>query len=283
MPSGITALPANLSGDYSGQWFDPSQNGQGLVLDVLNPDANNNRVVLLTWFVFANGQPTWVQGAGVAHAGSGTAQNTVVVQMDQVAIFQGKSFPLGEARATPTLWGSITLTFTDANTGKMSWRSSYPGFSSGSMPIRHFIAVSLPGSDVAGANVKSCYSGNWFNPAQAGHGFEFEVLPTTPAYLAVDWFAFAPDGSPVWLQGVGPISGNTAQMHLQLIDGAGARFPPNYNPDAIVQHDWGTATFTFSDASHGSVSWNSTFAGYGSGTQPLQPIVTGLMDRRGCQ
>ena len=283
MPSGITALPANLSGDYSGQWFDPSQNGQGLVLDVLNPDANNNRLVLLTWFVFANGQPTWVQGAGVAHAGSGTAQNTVVVQMDQVAIFQGKSFPLGEARATATLWGSITLTFTDANTGKMSWRSSYPGFSSGSMPIRHFIAVSLPANDVAGANVKSCYSGNWFNPAQAGHGFEFEVLPTTPAYLAVDWFAFAPDGSPVWLQGVGQISGNSAQMHLQLIDGPGALFPPNYNPDAIVQHDWGTATFTFSDAAHGSVSWNSTIAGYGAGTQPLQPIVTGLMDRRGCQ
>ncbi len=283
LPSGITALPANLSGDYSGQWFDPSQNGQGLVIDVLNPDANNNRLVLLTWFVFAGGKPTWVQGAGVAHAGSGTAQNTVVVQMDMVGISQGKSFPLGEAASTSTLWGSITLTFSDANTGKMSWRSSYPGFTSGSMPIRHFIAVGLPDQDAVAAQVRSCFSGNWFNPAQLGHGFEFEVLQLGAPYLSVDWFAFAPDGSPVWLQGVGPINGNTAQMHLQLIDGPGAQFPPNFNPGAIVQHDWGTATFTFTDASNGSVTWNSTIAGYGAGTQPLRPISTGIMDRRSCQ
>ena len=56
---------ANLSGDFSGQWFDPSQNGQGLVIDVTNPDAGNNRLLLLTWFVFSNGQPTWVQGGPI--------------------------------------------------------------------------------------------------------------------------------------------------------------------------------------------------------------------------
>ena len=276
---------ANLSGDFSGQWFDPSQNGQGLVIDVTNPDAGNNRILLLTWFVFSNGQPTWVQGVGTphAHAGTGSEANTVVVQMDQVAIFKGASFPLGQAHAAASVWGSITLTFTDANTGSMSWTSSYPGFNSGSMPIKHFLAVGLPAQDAAAAQVKSCYSGNWFNPAQSGHGFEFEILPTTPAFLAVDWFAFAPNGTPVWLQGAGAISGNSAQMHLQLIDGTGAKFPPSYNPNAITQHDWGTATFTFTDASHGSVTWNSTIAGYGSGTQPLQPLATGLMDRRGCQ
>ena len=277
-----TKLP-NLSGDYNGQWFDPRQSGQGLVIDVTNPDSGNNRILLLTWFVFVNGQPTWVQGVGTPHAGSGSDANTVIVQMDQVAIFQGVSFPLGEARATPSVWGSMTLTFTDANTGTMSWRSTYPGFSSGSMAIKHFLSLSLPANDAATAQINSCYSGNWFNPAQSGHGFEFEVLPTTPPFLAVDWFAFAPNGAPVWLQGVGAISGNSAQMHLQLIDGTGAQFPPNYQPSGITQHDWGAATFTFTDASHGSVTWNSTIAGYGSGSQPLQPLVKGLIDRRGCE
>jgi len=72
-------------------------------------------------------------------------------------------------------------------------------------------------------------------------------------------------------------------MHLVLIDGSGAKFPPNFNPTGIVQHDWGTATFTFADAAHASVSWSSTVPGYGSGTQPLQPIFgAGLIDRRGC-
>ena len=274
---------ANLSDDFSGQWLDPSQSGQGLVIDVTNPDANNGRLMILTWFVFTNGQPTWVQGVGVPTAGVGAAANTVVVQMDGVAIFQGVSFPLGEAHATGSVWGNIALTFTDANSGVMRWTSSVPGFGSGAMPIRHFLSVGLPAQDAPGAQVKSCYSGNWFNPAQSGHGFEFEVLPTSPAFLAVDWFAFSPSGAPVWLQGIGQINGNSAQVQLQLIDGTGAQFPPNFDTTQITQHLWGTATFMFTDSAHATVSWNSTFPGYGSGSQPLQPIVTGLIDRRACQ
>ena len=275
-----TKLP-NLSGDYSGQWFDPSQNGQGIVVDVYAPDADNNRIVSLTWFVFVDGHPTWVQGAGIARAGSGEDADEVIVQMDQVAVYQGQGFPRG-ASASVALWGSITLTFSDANTGSMSWRSTYPGYSSGQMSLVHFLGVGLPAQDAANAQVRSCFSGNWFNPAQSGHGFELEVLPGTPtSFLAADWFAFAPDGTPVWLQGAGAISGNSAQLELQLIDGSGAQFPPDYSPSHTTAHDWGSATFTFTDATHATVNWNSTIAGYGSGTQPLQPL--GGLDRRGCQ
>jgi Leucine-rich repeat (LRR) protein/Tol biopolymer transport system component len=277
-----TALP-NLSGDFSGQWYDPTQSGQGLVIDVANPDANNLRRMILTWFVFSNGQPTWVQGVGYPMAGTGADADTVVVQMDQVGIFQGTSFPRGGTAVTPRLWGSITLTFTDANAGTMSWRSSQTGFGSGSMPIQHFLPVSLPVNDVAGTQISSCYSGNWYNHDQPGHGFELEVLPTSPPLLAVDWFAYSPTGAPVWLHGVGAISGNTAQIDLQIIDGDGAQFPPNFNSSTITQHDWGTVKFTFADSANATMSWNSTFPGYGSGTQPLQPLSQGLLDRRGCK
>ena len=276
--SGLT-IP-NLSGDYSGQWLDPSQSGHGLVLDVTEPDANNQRLLVMTWFVYLNGQSTWVQGVGMPRAGSGTAANTVIVQMDEVDIFRGAGFPLGATQASPSRWGSATLTFTDANTGTLSWRSTQPGFGFGSMPIKHFLAVGLPMQDAQGAKVKACYSGNWFNPAQNGHGFELEVLPGANPLLVVDWFAYAPGGAPVWLQGVGSISGNTAQVPLQIYDGPGAQFPPNFDPSAVTPHDWGTATFTFTDSTHAQVNWNSTIAGYGAGTQPLQPILR--IDRRDC-
>ncbi|MDR3385729.1 MAG: leucine-rich repeat domain-containing protein [Rudaea sp.] len=272
----------SLSGDFSGQWFDPGQSGHGLVIDVTNPDASNNRAIVLTWFVFSNGQPVWLQGVGVPKAGAGSAANTVVVQMDQVHILHGVSFPLGEARASGNVWGSIALTFTDANTGTMKWTSTYPGFNSGAMPIKHFLSVALPANDAAGAGLKACYSGNWYNPAQVGHGFELEVLPVA-GLLAVDWFAFGPNGAPVWLQGVGTISGNSAQVPLQLIDGPGAQFPPNFDPGGITSHAWGTVKFTFADSAHATASWNSTITGYGSGTQPIVPIAPGLLDRRGCQ
>lgn len=74
-----------------------------------------------------------------------------------------------------------------------------------------------------------------------------------------------------------------AQVPLALIDGAGAQFPPMFDPAGITQHLWGTATFTFTDSTHASVTWNSTIPGYGSGSQPLQPLAVGLLDRRGCQ
>lgn len=278
---GLNSIGAPAFGDdFSGQWFDANQSGHGLVIDVLPPQADNTRIMNVIWFVYLNGQPTWLLGAAVPHAGTGADSGKVIVQMNQVGIYQGRSFPLGQTNATATFWGSLTLTFTDANTGLMSWTSSYPGFNSGTMAITHFLPVGVPAQDQASAQVKACYSGNWKEPTKSGHGFEFEVIPASPPVLAVDWFAFAPSGAPVWLSGAGAISGNTAQMTLALIDGSGAQFPPKFNPKAITQHAWGTATFTFTDATHAHVAWNSTIPGYGNGALDLVPTFG--LERRVC-
>lgn len=279
--AGLNGLGASAFGDdFSGQWFDANQSGHGLVIDVLPPQADNTRIMNVIWFVYLNGQPTWLLGAAVPHAGTGADAGKVIVQMNQVGIYEGRSFPLGETTASAKLWGSITLTFADANTGIMSWTSSYAGFNSGTMAITHFLPVGVPAQDLASAQVKACFSGNWKEPTKSGHGFEFEVIPATPPVLAVDWFAYSPSGAPVWLQGAGAISGNTAQMTLQLIDGAGAQFPPKFNTKAITQHAWGTATFTFTDATHAHVAWNSTIPGYGSGQIDLVPTFG--LERRTC-
>jgi hypothetical protein len=283
--AGLNALGVStLSADFSGQWFDPNQSGQGLVIDVTQPDANNTRYMSAIWFAYLNGQPTWLLGAAIPKAGTGDQAGKVIVQMDQVAIFQGLSFPIGETTAAATLWGSITLTFTDANTGTMSWTSTYPGFNSGTMLITHFQQVRVPASDAPGAQLKACYSGNWKEPTKSGHGFEFEVTSSsangTPV-LAVDWFTFTPTGAPLWLYGGGVISGNSAQMTLALIDGSGAQFSPRFNPGLITQNAWGTATFTFTDATHAHVTWNSTIPGYGQGQLDLVPTFG--LDRRVCQ
>lgn len=274
---------AGLSGDYSGQWYDPNQSGQGLVIDELQPDGSNARAVLMTWFVFSNNQPTWLQGAGILKSGRGAAAGSAVVQMDQVAIYHAKSFPIGENTATPALWGSVTLTFSSANEGTMYWTSSYPGFGNGSQQIRHFLSVGIP-TGPSGNAFGACYSGNWKEPSKSGHGFEFEVLPTSPPILAADWFTFAPNGAPVWLYGAGQVSGGSVQMQLVLINGSGAQFPPRFDSSRITQNLWGTATVTFSDNAHAHLSWNSVLPGYGSGQIDLQPTFgAGYLARRACQ
>lgn len=275
---GANEVP-NLSGDFSGQWFDARQSGQGLVIDVLPPQPNNDRFLSMTWFVFVNGQPTWLQGAGIPKAGTQDLAGKVVVPMT-MGIFQGKGFPIGETNAGVVQWGTATLIFADANTGTLTWTSTYPGFNSGSMAITHFQPVNLPAIDAAGAKIRSCFSGNWKEPAKSGHGFEFEITGGSSPVLVADWFTFAPNGAPVWLYGAGVFSGNSVATTLVIIDGAGAQFPPKFDASRITQHEWGKATFTFTDATHAHVAWNSSLPGYGSGQIDLVPLFG--LDRRNC-
>lgn len=112
-------------------------------------------------------------------------------------------------------------------------------------------------------------TGVWYNPTQSGHGFMLEVLPGAPMQLLASWSVFAPQGGQSWIIGLGPINGNRAVVLGSQIAGAGARFPPNFDPANVRQESWGTLTFTFSDCDHGHVDWVATAPGYGSGGMDL--------------
>jgi len=276
-----------LDGSYSGQWDDPTQvpsgPGHGLVLDVITDGGGVARTMVLTWFAFQGGKPTWVQGiSSPPQLGTGTNAGLLVVNFPQVVIAQGKSFPLGEPARTFQNWGTVTLKFASNNTGVMFWTSTVAGFNSGSMQLSHFAYTDLPTADPAGAKVRACYAGNWYSPGEVGHGFELNITTQgATRILVADWFAFDPTGKPVWLAGTGTIgSGNSVEATLYLISGAGAQFPPLFDHTKLSYLPaWGTATFTFTDSLHAHVAWNSSVAGYGSGQRDLQPVF-GLVGRQ---
>jgi len=283
-----TAPLLTLDGSFSGQWDDPIQvpsgPGHGLVLDVITDAAGVNRNLVLTWFAFLNNQPTWVQGISTApQLGSGPDAGLLIVNFPDVAIAQGKSFPLGEPSRTAQTWGTITLKFGSNRIGAMFWTSTFAGFNSGSMQLSHFASTDLPMADPAGAKVRACYAGNWYSPGEVGHGFELNVTTqgNGARTLVADWFAFDPTGKPIWLAGSGDIgSGNAVETTLYLVTGPGAQFPPKFDHTKLnYLPAWGTATFTFTDSLHATVSWNSALAGYGSGQRSLTPVF-GLVGRQ---
>ncbi len=282
-----TTPTLTLDGSYSGQWDDPTQvpsgPGHGLVLDVITDSSGVPRNLVLTWFAFQGGKPTWVQAVSSApQPGTGPDAGLLVVDFPQVVIAQGKSFPLGEPARTFQNWGTITLKFAGNSTGVMLWTSTFAGFNSGSMQISHFAYTDLPTADPAGAKVRACYAGNWYSPGEVGHGFELNITTQGASRLLVaDWFAFDPAGKPVWLAGTGTIgSGNTVQTTLYLVSGSGAQFPPLFDHTNLnYLPAWGTATFTFTDSLHAHVDWNSPVAGYGAGQRDLQPVF-GLVGRQ---
>ena len=115
-------------------------------------------------------------------------------------------------------------------------------------------------------------SGSWYDPDQSGHGFSIQVAP--PNTFLFYWFTFNPDGGQQsWLLGAGAYDPTSNTVTVEAAQSTGTNFPPNFNHADITTVDWGSVTFTFTDCTHGTVSWISKIAGYGSGTLPLTKIV----------
>ena len=116
-------------------------------------------------------------------------------------------------------------------------------------------------------------TGSWFDPTQNGQGFSLEVVPASGVLVAY-WFTFPPLGvakgelpNQMWLQGSGPIDGDTAVVTFQLP--VGGAFD---TPGGVEREDWGTATFTFSDCNTGMASYQSV-DGKATGAVPLVRIT----------
>jgi hypothetical protein len=134
------------------------------------------------------------------------------------------------------------------------------------------IATFRPGLIATAFSIGPGMTGNWFDPAEDGHGFSIEVLPGNR--MLADWYAYAPSGGPVWIVATGPITGNTAVLQGYQKIGSGGRFPPNFDPSKLQNLLWGTLIFAFTDCNNGQVTWQPVVAGYTSGSMPLTRLTT---------
>jgi hypothetical protein len=122
-------------------------------------------------------------------------------------------------------------------------------------------------------------SGNWYDPAQSGQGFQLEFTDQNNTLLAI-WFTyppglrFAPDGSGQrWIYAQAPYDTTTDAVTLPAEILSGGRFPPLFNSSDLHATIWGEMTFVFSDCNHGRAIWNSNDPGYGSGSMPISRLT----------
>lgn len=117
-------------------------------------------------------------------------------------------------------------------------------------------------------------TGSWYNPNQSGHGFSIEVLPNNQ--LLAYWYVYAPppQGGQAWIVASGTYNGNSASNLTAFWEvGSGGLFPPAFNPNALQEQRWGTISFTFSDCSHGTASWQPAIAGYSAGSMSISRLT----------
>lgn len=97
-------------------------------------------------------------------------------------------------------------------------------------------------------------TGNWYDPAQNGHGVQLEMIGET--LVTAIWFTFDNAGNPAWIVASGTVDGNRVVM--QAGRSTGGRFPPNFDPAAIAARAWGTVALTFASCTNGTLEWSAT-------------------------
>jgi len=252
-----------ITSGVTGNWYDKSQGGHGLSFEVL---PNNG--FLAEWFVYApfpQGGQAWIFAQG-SYTGN-VATLTAAQDVGAGALFPPNFDPNAIHQQ---IWGTITVTFSDSNNAQMDYSSVIPGYGGGSLPL---VRLTQPATDPISAGgafqITPSITGNWFDKDQSGHGLAVEVLPNN-GFLA-EWFVYAPSpqGGQAWIFAQGTYSGATATLTAAQDVGAGALFPPNFDPNAIHQQIWGTINLTFSNSNTGQLHYSSVIPGYGSGSLPL--------------
>ena len=213
----------------SGSWFDPAKDGQGLVLQVLNPNT-----ALVTWFTFdTEGKQAWMQGVGRIEA------NRFI--FDDLLRFEGPTFGSGynpaDRQSIPA--GKLSMTFNSCHAGV----AEYEGL--GDFPDERLSLARL--TNVAGFACDQAtspnrfplhqgLSGAWYAPAQDGQGWMVEVL--NPTQALVYWFTYDNEGQQRWLLGVGSIQDEWIEVNdMQWAEGG--RFGEAFNPSDVTRHSWG--------------------------------------------
>jgi plastocyanin len=110
---------------FTGAWYDPQQSGHGLFLEVL-PE---NRL-LAWWFTFTpdGAQQSWFGGVGTYSGNSATMAVNLTIGGRWIPNFD-------RASIVNNPWGTLNFTFTDCNTGRVDFASTYPGYGSNHMDL----------------------------------------------------------------------------------------------------------------------------------------------------
>ncbi len=124
-------------------------------------------------------------------------------------------------------------------------------------------------------------TGSWYNPATGGQGFEFEVYPDLSGagqgLFTAGWFTY--DASGAGTQRWYVLSGNVTSTETSAVLQIAADYAGNFNATSstISEQLFGTATISFSDCNHGTLSYDFTDGSGLSGSMPLlrlDPNVT---------
>lgn len=264
---------------FSGTWYPPDRNGEGFVLQILE-----NGTALALWFTYpptgAPGQQAWV------YADSGRIEGDRV-RFTEAFTTRGPRFGPGfdPSRTQLLPWGTIEFRFTSCNDAEATYTGP-AGWGSGTQRLSRLTSYAelecggkrrLNASGTRSLDGLKQRSGLWFDPAHNGEGWALEELPD--GRTQVFWFTYDENGEQAWMMGVSPTSGErmTVTDNLRPV---GTRFGAAFDPAQVVRAPWGRLEIEFENCDRGTLRYDSTQSGFGSGT--LRPVRLSRLSAIAC-
>ena len=275
----------------TGLYFDPTRNGEGFSYELLSADDS----IWLQWFTYdENGQQRWYSDVekfsgntitiNDLNAGTGgvfgNAFDSELISYssfgDLELIFSG-----GEDRnpviGMHTIERTAAMKYTDQEGNKL--RTTLHQLS---LLLDNPSDISQPFPPVVTIGV-SAYTGSWYDPTRSGEGYIVEILENNQAVLL--WYTYDLQGNHMWLIDSGGILTETNEGIIlefnSLTSTQGPKFGLEYQSSELEIIPWGTVRFELTcDA--GTVSYNSTVAGFGSGNHDIVKL-TNPINRISCE
>ena len=172
VPGAVTCAPQL---PQTGWWWNPLEGGRGFSIEV-----QGNNLFFAAFHYEANGRATWNVSPGPISLGG------AFFTSDLYNVTGGQTLGGPYHAANATKAGAITLAFSDASHGTMTW----PG---GTVPIERQNLVTDGLAAAPQANVPE--SGWWWNPQESGRGFFIEWQK---GYADVAGYMYNDTGDPVW-------------------------------------------------------------------------------------
>ncbi len=118
------------------------------------------------------------------------------------------------------------------------------------------------------------FTGHWYDPANSGHGVQTEIIRRQDGSRALyaNWYVYDPNGNQAWVTAIGPVSGN-GTGELDAYYSSNGAFPPIFGAGQPDIKPWGKLKFDFTSCDSGTLTYNGSDAGWGSGTVPLTRIT----------
>jgi photosystem II stability/assembly factor-like uncharacterized protein len=117
----------------SGAWFNPDQNGHGLLVELT--DVGGTPTLVVVWFVYVDGVQTWLIGTAPFAGGQ------ALLNMELLA---GGQFPpnFDPDQVQRSDWGSLEFRHLDDDESEIEWSSGLPGFSTGQLDLQRLSTLS---------------------------------------------------------------------------------------------------------------------------------------------